>query len=572
MRSLRLVSIVLLFSGVVSTLCGYAQDPFEQKAGTVAPSKEPGLLFYLSGDHGFNADYAAGGVPAPNYLSDVKILPGGVKGSYLQCGNDQLLSYWAPGNIYAQHGTLSFDWRSRDPVDETAFPIFRVGYADHSSWDQVWLRIDYNGHGFDAFVTDVNLGRTRISYDMPNFPRPDQWVNLTLTWDETTGIRFYVDGKMVAEKAATGMFDAALDQFGPHSRIIGPTGVESSYSYNRAGDLDELRIYDRALSDGNVASVAKGEMPQNIPPVTRNLANADAQKEWWFHYGWNRTGDIPTPLTSASTVVRKVQINDAYDIGRWWFRGIDGIPETTWPGVYNRSRLVGRFDYFQLPDWDCYAISGKTVTFMMPKEPWNHLEFSGGAFGKMDLLTPDASEEAVRRAGLDGKMLPAKTLFDRPSGQETTFHDVAMPVTGGQLRFTNVEQETPIGEFSAYYVHPGNPPEGTVQLRYRLSASTSPDDNPSVQPLISFIDGRYPADERSVILAMPGGVGGGGGRRAGGRARAAGNPETAASMPIVHIIIPADFRGLPATTTHVPRIRGTISMQGWMALPSICRR
>ena len=66
-------------------------------------------------------------------------------------------------------------------------------------------------------------------------------------------------GKLAAEKAATGMFDAALDQFGPHSRIIGPTGVESSYSYDRGGDIDELRIYDRALSDDNVASLAKGK-------------------------------------------------------------------------------------------------------------------------------------------------------------------------------------------------------------------------------------------------------------------------------------------------------------------------
>ncbi len=74
-------------------------------------------------------------------------------------------------------------------------------------------------------------------------------MNLTLTWDETTGIRFYVNGKLVGEKAATGMFDAGLDQFGPHSRIIGPTGVESTYSYDRGGDMDELRIYDRALSD-----------------------------------------------------------------------------------------------------------------------------------------------------------------------------------------------------------------------------------------------------------------------------------------------------------------------------------
>jgi hypothetical protein len=64
------------------------------------------------------------------------------------------------GNIYAQRGTLAFSWRSRYPVGPTAFPIFRVGYADHSSWDMVWLRIDYNGEGgFDAFVTDVNLSR-----------------------------------------------------------------------------------------------------------------------------------------------------------------------------------------------------------------------------------------------------------------------------------------------------------------------------------------------------------------------------------------------------------------------------
>ena len=163
-------------------------------------ASEPGLLFYLSGDQGFNADYAAGGNPVPNYLKDVKILPGGVHGSYLQCGNTQLLSYWAPGNIYSQRGTLSFFWRSRMPVDETEFPVFRVGFADHSSWDMVWLRIDWNGHGFDAFVTDVNLGRTRVSVKLPDLPKPDEWIHLALAWDETSGIRFYIDGKLAATK------------------------------------------------------------------------------------------------------------------------------------------------------------------------------------------------------------------------------------------------------------------------------------------------------------------------------------------------------------------------------------
>ncbi|HYW69504.1 MAG TPA: hypothetical protein VE961_00630, partial [Pyrinomonadaceae bacterium] len=98
-----------------------------------ADPPEPGLLFYLSGDHEFVADYAAGGDPRPNFLRDVKIISDGARGRGFECANTQLMSYWAPGNIYAERGTLAFSWRSRYPVGATAFPIFRVGYADHSS-------------------------------------------------------------------------------------------------------------------------------------------------------------------------------------------------------------------------------------------------------------------------------------------------------------------------------------------------------------------------------------------------------------------------------------------------------
>jgi hypothetical protein len=515
------------------------------------PAKEPGLLFYLSGDHGFNADYAAGGDPVPNFLKDVKILPGGAKGSYLQCGNNQLLSYWAPGNIYSQRGTLSFDWRSREPVDATEFPIFRVGYGDHSSWDMVWLRIDYNGHGFDAFVTDINLGRTRVSYTMPNFPKPNEWVHLALAWDETTGIRFYVNGKLAGEKAATGMFDAALDQFGPHSRIIGPTGVESSYNYDRGGDIDELRIYDRMLSDDNIAALAKGETPQSIPSLQRNASQPDWQKEWYFHYGWNRPNDIPAPLPATNTTIRKVEIHDAYDLKRWWWKGTDGIRETTWPGVYNRSTLVGRFDYFQLPDWDCYALSGKSVTFYMPKEPWNHLEIQGGAWGNVSLLTPGEGMPGAIADPDQHDTSPqlAKTLFERPESQERTTNDLPQPITGEKVRFTNVKQEWPIGEFSAYYVHPGDEPAGIAVLRYSVTSGVALD-NPSVTPLVTFINGRFPADERATMIAMPG-VSTGGGRTSIGHGKGSSDATGGKqSLPIVHLLVPADYRALQADEGH----------------------
>src|SRR5262249_43931158 len=151
----------------------------------------PGLLFYLSADKALTADAAAGD-PVPNFSDKVKALPGGIKGGYLQTQDDGILTWNAARNIYAQRGALSFFWRSRYQAGAAPFPIFRVGYADHTSWDMAWLRIDWNGHGFDAFVTDDNLARTRVSFMLPKAPAPDQWVHLAFTWDETQGVRLYV--------------------------------------------------------------------------------------------------------------------------------------------------------------------------------------------------------------------------------------------------------------------------------------------------------------------------------------------------------------------------------------------
>ncbi|MDP2984952.1 MAG: LamG-like jellyroll fold domain-containing protein, partial [Candidatus Latescibacter sp.] len=485
-------------------------------------AKNPGLIFYLSGDKGFTADYAAGGDPEPNFLRDVKIIPNGAKGPGFQCENTQLMSYWAPGNIYAERGTLAFFWRSRDPVGKVQFPIFRVGYADHSSWDMVWLRIDYNGNGFDAFVTDANLGRARVSYAMPSFPKPDQWVHLALAWDETQGIRFYVNGALAAKKDTTAVFYTGLDQFGPHSRIISPYQVQSEYNFKRGGDIDEILIYDRMLSLENISGLSKGEIPADIPSLVRDLNNPTWRNEWWLRYGWNRPGDVPPALFERTVSVRKVEIHDVYDLKRWWWKGTDGIRETTWPGVYNRSRIIGRNDYFQLPDWDCYSTSGKSVTFFMSDEPWNHLEISGAAFGAMSLLSFDKEKQANTET----------VLFSRPKNQEKTFHRLVQPVTGQKIRFDNIEQETPIGELSACYVSGGKEPQGIYRLSYTVTGKAEPD-NGNLESLVRFINGRYMADERSIMVALPGGA-----------PRTPKKTAPAANMlPLVHILIPCEFRG-----------------------------
>jgi hypothetical protein len=521
-------------------------------APTATP--EPGLLFYLSGSHGLTADYSAGGTPEPNFASEVTVIRDGAKGPGLQCGHTQLLSYWAPGNIYAQRGTLSFFWRSRESVGPTPFPVFRVGYADHSSWDMAWLRIDYNGKsGFDAFVTDASLARTRVSWSMPAFPGPSTWTHIALAWDETRGIRFYVDGALVASREGPARFDAALDQFGPHSRIISPYQVQSAYNFVRGGDIDEVRIYDRMLSDDHVRSLAGGSAPQSLAPVDRPLDSPVWQQEWWYRYGWNRPGDVPPAAEGPTVRVRKVEIHDVYDLKRWMWKGTDGIRETTWPGVYNRSRLPGRNDYFQLPDWDCYSLSGKAVTFVMPDEPWNQVEISGAAFGSARLDAGPASAAAGAGAA----------LFERPRGQERTFHRLAQPVRGGRLTFTNVEQETPIGELSVYNIDAGAEPAGIGRMTYRL-APRGTTDPPGTAPLIAYISGRHPRDERAIMMAMPAAGAGPAGallRQAASVRPASRIAPAGAAMPLVHIIIPADFRDAEAGA------RRGFSASSWMNLP-----
>lgn len=500
-----------------------------------------GLIFYLSGNNDFRADISAGGQAFPNFLKSVSIIPSGASGKGFHADDDQLLTYWAPGNIFAQRGTLSFFWRSGYPVGPTPFPIFRVGYADHSSWDMVWLRIDYNGAGFDAFVTDIGLSRTRVSYFLEKIPGPQEWIHLALSWDETEGIRFYVNGRLAAVQSASGtLYDTGLDQFGPHSRIISPYQVQSAYNFMRGGDFDELRIYDRMLSDDQVSDLALNQGSAKLTPFLRNLKERKWRDEWWLQNGWNLPNPPPPVLPSAETAIRKVEIHDAYDIKRWYWKANDGIRETTWPGVYNMSRLPGRYDYFVLPDWDCYSGSGQSVKFTMPDEAWNHIEIWGKAWGQ---LTLESEKERDN------------TFAVRTKNQIKSVHALKIPAKGGKVRFDNAVIEEPIGSFDAYNVTEGRAPEGTPDEVFTLAPALSLPEDSAIREITSFVNGRYPADERLMMVA--------------GQSNKVIQNKTSTgksgSWPIVHVIVPYRVRaeaGLDGIEIRLPPLNVTPTHNG----------
>ena len=508
------LSLLFIFSQTHAQLA--PEPPAGYLAGQAthpARSPEPGLLFYLSGEQKTGADFAAGGQNLPNFLRGIDFIPDGAKGAGLRAADDQLLSYWAPGNVYAQRGTLSFFWRSRYPVGPSPFPIFRIGYADHSSWDMVWLRIDYNGKGFDAFVTDIGLARTRVSYYPDSLARPDQWTHFALSWDETKGIRFYVNGKLVKEASANGtVYDAGLDQFGPHSRIISPYQVQSEYNFVRGGDLDELRIYDRMLPDENVDQLYHLQTPLTIAPLQRDLRERRWRDEWWTRNGWNGPNEPPPLLPAPAVSIRKVEIQDAYDIKRWYWKANDGIRETTWPGVYNMSRLPGRYDYFVLPDWDTYSRSGQTIRFRVPDEPWNQVEMWGKAWGQLTYEKEPAYDT---------------TFAVRSQHQIKSFHSINTR-RGGTIRFDNALIEEPIGELGVYNVQPGKAPQGRTTEQFTLTTAPREGLAKPLQDLAAFIDGRYPPDEQTKMTGV----------LSGSRPAANLPASLQPALPFIHIILP----------------------------------
>ncbi len=486
---------LILASALLAALPVAAQSPFPQ------------LLFHVSAEQGFVADHAQGDA-VPNFQDKVSLVDDGAQGRAIQWQDDGVLSWNAPGNIQADRGTLSFFWRSRYAVGETPFVIFRVGYADHSSWDMAWLRIDWNGHGFDAFVTDANLARTRVSFKLDGNPSPSQWQHIAFAWDEDHGVKLFLDGKEVARAETSGDYDAALDQLGLAGRVMAPYQVQSRYNFLRGSDFDEIRVYDRMLDGPAVAALARNAQP----PAT--AGRAMSQRAWWHRHGWEAAP--PPALTTPVTTVRKIEFADVKDKKQWMWKGTDGIPETTWPGVYNRSRLAGRNDYLQLPDWNTYVEGGQQLDLTVPgEESINRVEIRGAAFGTLD--------------GTAG------TLFTRPQGVVRSV-DTFAAQQGGTLHFRNAEQETPIQEIWGYRVSDAAEPEGTVKQRYLIDSSVLPDYS-NITALRDYINGRFAVDERSTVMALPKG--------AGSRKRTA-DSLPATPMPIVHVLVPSGVGDAPA--------------------------
>jgi len=176
----------------------------------------------------------------------------------------------------------------------------------------------------------------------------DVWIHVAATYDGST-LTLYLDGAEQASEAAPAPFDSTEDLY-----IGGDPGCGGRNWYE--GAIDDLRIYDTALSAGEVLGIMQGKpWPFALGPDPEDGAMLAAT---WANIKW-RPGQL--------TVSHNVYFGDSYE-------QVDAGAEGTFIGNQIAANLIVGFVGFPFPDG---LVPGTTYYWRIdevndanPESPW----------------------------------------------------------------------------------------------------------------------------------------------------------------------------------------------------------
>ncbi len=147
--------------------------------------------------------------------------------------------------------STQFAWIQLDGFSQVGSTFGPILMKSTSSANSFMYRLDVSQGGFGvAFGNWYNSAGGTYDVEM------DTWFNVAAAWDGQT-VRFYVNGVLIAEPEIT----ADLNQDGRPLVIGGdyPGAYESFW-----GKIDEVRVYNRALSGAEIAELA-GNQSSSAP-------------------------------------------------------------------------------------------------------------------------------------------------------------------------------------------------------------------------------------------------------------------------------------------------------------------
>ncbi len=151
--------------------------------------------------------------------------------------------------------------------------------------------------------------------------KPGEWQHVALTWTNGGGPKLYFNGQL--DQPDSGFASVAGTLTNCPQFIVGKGAWDSPASWR--GGIDDVRVYDRALSPDEILGVADGPVTNHAPivnagpdvsvqmgiPVTLTGAVADdglpdppaAVTNWWTYLGTNNNITITNPASLTQTFV-----------------------------------------------------------------------------------------------------------------------------------------------------------------------------------------------------------------------------------------------------------------------------
>ena len=140
-----------------------------------------------------------------------------------------------------------------------------------------YFGIDSQGH----FGLRLSVGGKWLECKSANLPglkvglELRRWYHLAGVYDSKNGITIYLDGKVVRTLRAEGKVDFAPETdllLGRNHKKMTPTHPVRAFAthpswYSFDGIIDEIKIYSRALSAGEIASAYKAQRPEDKPDI-----------------------------------------------------------------------------------------------------------------------------------------------------------------------------------------------------------------------------------------------------------------------------------------------------------------
>jgi hypothetical protein len=372
------------------------------------PMEDPGLLGWWTLDEGVGKNavdwsghgrHAALGDPAPDWAF-------GVFGGALEFSGDGDQAVQADGTFLNGLDALTIAaWVKSDLTHtDKGFIILE----DPHGADDRDMRYDAEGGtggGVNVMKMGVTVatdtGDTIIQLESSDNSQTTEWQHVAMVWSSGEALQLYINGNLDAPTANAEPATGTLT--GNQTVIIGRGGKDEGGSWD--GLVDDVRIYDRALTQEDIMGLVRGDPLLASAPHPGNGATADpagvAMLRWTagdgaaqhdVYLGTDRAAVSEADASDTSGIYRGRQSVASYtpalEWGRQYFWRVDEVQAD---GTVTKG-LIWSFvlnDFLTVDDFEGYAnavgarvfevwIDGVGFTLPEPGDPGNGTGATGG--------------------------------------------------------------------------------------------------------------------------------------------------------------------------------------------------